>query len=67
MNNAKLGIKYVVDDAFFKGGVNKSGDKRGRGTNKVPVIVRAAVKDEAFMGLLEMSSISIPKLKIAST
>ena len=37
-----------VDDAFFKGGVNKGGDKRGRGTNKVPVIVMAAVKDEAI-------------------
>ena len=37
-----------VDDAFFKGGVNKGGDKRGRVTNKVPVIVMAAVKDEAI-------------------
>ena len=36
-----------VDDAFFKGGVNKGGDKRGRGTAKVPVIVMAAVKGEA--------------------
>jgi len=37
-----------VDDAFFKGGINKGGDKRGRGTNKVPVIVMAAVKDDAI-------------------
>jgi len=37
-----------VDDAFFKGGVNKGGDKRGRGTSKVPVIVMAAVKNEAI-------------------
>ena len=37
-----------VDDAFFKGGVSKGGDKRGRGTDKVPVIVMAAVKDEAI-------------------
>ena len=37
-----------VDDAFFNGGVNKGGDKRGRGTNKVSVIVMAAVKDEAI-------------------
>jgi hypothetical protein len=37
-----------VDDAVFKGGVNKGGDKRGRGTSKVPVIVMAAVKDEAI-------------------
>ncbi len=37
-----------VDDAFFKGGVNKGGDKRGRGTSKVPVLVMAAVKDEAI-------------------
>ena len=36
-----------VDDAFFKGGVKKGGDKRGRGTSKVPVIVMAAVKNEA--------------------
>jgi transposase-like protein len=36
-----------VDDAFFKGGVNKGGDKRGRGTSKVPVLVMAAVKDDA--------------------
>lgn len=36
-----------VDDAFFKGGVSKGGGKRGRGTNKVPVLVMAAVKDEA--------------------
>jgi hypothetical protein len=37
-----------VDDAFFKGGVDKGGDKRGRGTSKVPVLVMAAVKDEAI-------------------
>lgn len=37
-----------VDDAFFKGGISKGGDKRGRGTNKVPVIVMAAVKDDAI-------------------
>ncbi len=37
-----------VDDAFFKGGVSKGGDKRGRGTNKVPVLVMAAVRDEAI-------------------
>ena len=36
-----------VDDAFFKGGVSKGGDKRGRGSSKVPVIVMAAVKNEA--------------------
>ena len=36
-----------VDDAFFKGGVSKGGDKRGRGTNKVPVLVLAAVRDDA--------------------
>ncbi len=36
-----------VDDAFFKGGVSKGGDKRGRGTSKVPVLVMAAVKDDA--------------------
>ena len=37
-----------VDDAFFKSGVNNGGDKSGRGTNKVPVIAMAAVKDEAI-------------------
>jgi len=37
-----------VDDAFFSGGVNKGGDKRGRGTSKVPVLVMAAVKNEAI-------------------
>lgn len=37
-----------VDDAFFNGGINNGGDKRGRGTNKVPVIVMAAVKDDAI-------------------
>lgn len=37
-----------VDDAFFNGGINTGGDKRGRGTNKVPVIVMAAVKDDAI-------------------
>lgn len=37
-----------VDDAFFNGGVSKGGDKRGRGTNKSPVIVMAAVRDEAI-------------------
>lgn len=37
-----------VDDAFFNGGIHKGGDKRGRGTNKVPVIVMAAVKDDAI-------------------
>ncbi len=37
-----------VDDAFFKGGVNKGGDKRGRGTSKVPVLVMAATRNEAI-------------------
>jgi len=36
-----------ADDAFFKGGVKKGGDKRGRGTSKVPVVVMASVKDDA--------------------
>lgn len=37
-----------VDDAFFNGGVNKGGDKRGRGTSKVPVLVMAATRNEAI-------------------
>ncbi len=37
-----------VDDAFFSGGIKKGGDKRGRGTSKVPVLVMAATKDEAI-------------------
>jgi hypothetical protein len=37
-----------VDDAFFKDGVNKGGDNRGCGTNKVSIIVMAVVKDEAI-------------------
>ena len=37
-----------VDDAFFSGGVKKGGDKRGRGTSKVPVLVMAATRDEAI-------------------
>jgi hypothetical protein len=37
-----------VDDAFFKGGVSKGGDKRDRGTSKVPVLVMAAVKEDAL-------------------
>jgi transposase-like protein len=37
-----------VDDAFFKGGLKKGGDKRGRGTSMVPVLVMAAIKDEAL-------------------
>jgi transposase-like protein len=37
-----------VDDAFFSGGLKKGGDKRGRGTSKVPVLVMAATKDEAI-------------------
>ena len=36
-----------VDDAFFNGGVGKGGDKRGRGTSKVPVLVMAAIRNEA--------------------
>ena len=36
-----------VDDAFFHGGVNKGGDKRGRGTSKVPVLVMAATCGDA--------------------
>lgn len=35
-----------VDDAFFKGGVDKGGDKRGRGTSKVPVVVMAATEND---------------------
>ncbi len=37
-----------VDDAFLKGGLSKGGDKRGRGTSKVPVLVMAAIKNDAF-------------------
>ena len=37
-----------ADDAFFKGGVKKGGDKRGRGTSKVPVLVMAATRDKAI-------------------
>jgi ribosomal protein L37AE/L43A/transposase-like protein len=37
-----------VDDAFFNGGVGKGGDKRGRGTSKVPVLVMAATRNEAI-------------------
>lgn len=37
-----------VDDAFFNGGVKKGGDKRGRGTSKVPVLVMAATRDETI-------------------
>jgi len=33
---------------FFSGGVDKGGDKRGRGTSKVPVLVLAATKKEAL-------------------
>lgn len=37
-----------ADDAFFSGGVKKGGDKRGRGTSKVPVLVMAATKDDSI-------------------
>ncbi len=37
-----------ADDAFFKGGVKRGGDKRGRGTAKVPVLVMAATKNDAI-------------------
>lgn len=37
-----------VDDAFFNGGVKKGGDKRGRGTRKVPVLVMAATRKETI-------------------
>jgi hypothetical protein len=37
-----------IDDAFFKGGLKKGGDKRGRGTSIVPVLVMAAIKDNAL-------------------
>ena len=37
-----------VDDAFFNGGVGKGGDKRGRGTSKVPVLVMAATLNDAI-------------------
>ncbi|MCA1946213.1 MAG: IS1595 family transposase [Desulfovibrio sp.] len=46
--NYQLAGIIQVDDAFFNGGVSKGGDKRGRGTRKVPVLVMAAVKDEAL-------------------
>lgn len=46
--NYQLTRLIQVDDAFFKGGVSKGGDKRGRGTSKVPVLVLAATKDEAI-------------------
>jgi transposase-like protein len=37
-----------VDDAFFNGGAGKGGDKRGRGTRKVPVLVMAATRNDAI-------------------
>jgi hypothetical protein len=37
-----------VDDAFFNGGAGKGGDKRGRGTSKVPVLVMAATRDDVI-------------------
>jgi hypothetical protein len=43
----QLGGLIQVDDAFFNGGVGKGGDKRGRGTSKVPVLVMAAVRNDA--------------------
>lgn len=49
-----------VDDAFFGGGHGNGGDKRGRGTDKVPVLVMVATKDDAVtfakMELLESVS-----------
>jgi transposase-like protein len=38
-----------VDDVFFSGGAGKGGGKRGRGTNKVPVLVMAATHKEAIL------------------
>ncbi|MHC1712539.1 MAG: hypothetical protein AB9872_10350 [Solidesulfovibrio sp.] len=37
-----------VDDAFPKVGISKGGDKRGRDTNNLPVLVMVAVKDDAI-------------------
>ena len=36
-----------VYDAFFNGGVKAGGDKRGRGTSKVPVLVMVSTRDDA--------------------
>lgn len=36
------------DDAFFKGAIDKGGDRCRRGTIKVPVISMTAVEDEAI-------------------
>ncbi len=38
-----------IDDAFFKGGIKKGGDKRGRGSSKVPVIVMASTRNDALL------------------
>ncbi len=46
--NYQLAGLIQVDDAFFSGGVSKGGDKRGRGTSKVPVLVLAATRDDAI-------------------
>ena len=43
----KLSGVIQIDDAFFKAGVKKGGDKRGRGTNKVPVLVMVGTKGDA--------------------
>jgi hypothetical protein len=37
-----------VDDTFFNGGAGKGGDKRGRGTRKVPVLVMAVTHNDAL-------------------
>jgi transposase-like protein len=37
-----------VDDSFFKSGPTEGGDKKGRGTKKIPVIIQASTTGEAL-------------------
>jgi transposase-like protein len=37
-----------VDDSFFKSGPAEGGDKKGRGTNKVPVIIQTSTRGKAI-------------------
>ena len=58
-----------VDDAFFKGGLHKGGDKRGRGTRKVPVLVMAAMRGEAltFANMQVLDNVDGDNIKTALT
>ena len=54
-----------TDDSFFKSGPTEGGDKKGRGTKKIPVIIQASTRGEVleFAKMRVVSAVSRDEIK----